>query len=304
MDVLIGKDSSLFEATAYHSDDMNTSIEKANDEKLSRRKHVDELLENLTLIGNDESISLELEKRVQASCYFPAFQSVLKEHKNTIILPEEKNEISKLQAQSRILDRSACECVTTMIKTDKDNTDPVTVTVCRAVTRSYQQISQHLSYLHTVTQKLRLSLKVSFSNLWSNRSALEQLLQRQARIRPISSTDLNNAESTLLIRELNYGNQIKTDVCNYSMIATSLFLRRHRRRNFPKKATKVLNEYFEAHMDDPYPSDETKEQLAKACNVTVAQVSNWFGNKRIRFKKSLDKPNTSKSRRNQTRQKQ
>ncbi|KAI6201028.1 Kvs-4 [Aphelenchoides besseyi] len=277
MDVLIGKDSSLFEATAYHSDDMNPLIENASDEKLSRRKHVDELLENLTLVGNDESISLELEKRVQASCYFPAFQSVLKEHKNSIVLLEEKNKISKLQAQSRILDRSARECVTTMVKTDKDNTDPVTLTVCRAVTRSYQQISQHLSYLHTVTQEFK----------------------RPSRIRPISSTDLNNAESTLLIRELNYGNQIKADVCNYSMIATSLFLRRHRRRNFPKKATRVLNEYFEAHMDDPYPSDETKEQLAKACNV-----SNWFGNKRIRFKKSLDKPNTSKSRRYQTRQKQ
>lgn len=38
-----------------------------------------------------------------------------------------------------------------------------------------------------------------------------------------------------------------------------------------------------------YPSEEAKEELARQCNVTVAQVSNWFGNKRIRYKKNLGK---------------
>ncbi|KAI6241703.1 Pre B-cell leukemia transcription factor 1 [Aphelenchoides fujianensis] len=156
---------------------------------------------------------------------------------------------------------------------------------CRSVNRAFQKLPEHLAQLH--------------SNVWTNRPVLNQLLQRHARVRPITPTDVSNAESTLLTCELHHGNQIKTDICNYSMIATSLFLRRQRRRNFPKKATQILNAYFEAHMDDPYPTDETKERLAKECGVTVAQVSNWFGNRRIRFKKSLNtKQQPAKTRRN------
>ena len=41
-----------------------------------------------------------------------------------------------------------------------------------------------------------------------------------------------------------------------------------------------------------YPGEEAKEELARQCNVTVAQVSNWFGNKRIRYKKNLGKEHT------------
>ena len=40
-------------------------------------------------------------------------------------------------------------------------------------------------------------------------------------------------------------------------------------------------------MANPYPSEETKEELARQCGITVAQVNNWFGNKRIRYKKSM-----------------
>ncbi|CAG07627.1 unnamed protein product, partial [Tetraodon nigroviridis] len=61
------------------------------------------------------------------------------------------------------------------------------------------------------------------------------------------------------------------------------------RRNFNKQATEILNEYFYSHLSNPYPSEEAKEELAKKCGITVAQVSNWFGNKRIRYKKNIGK---------------
>src|SRR5580692_11289436 len=64
---------------------------------------------------------------------------------------------------------------------------------------------------------------------------------------------------------------------------------RRKRRNFSKTATEVLNEYFYAHLSNPYPSEEAKEELARSCNITVSQVSNWFGNKRIRYKKNIAK---------------
>jgi hypothetical protein len=64
---------------------------------------------------------------------------------------------------------------------------------------------------------------------------------------------------------------------------------RRKRRNFAKKATDVLNEYFLGHLENPYPSEEAKEELARNCNITLSQVSNWFGNKRIRYKKNICK---------------
>ena len=71
-------------------------------------------------------------------------------------------------------------------------------------------------------------------------------------------------------------------------ISSLSFLRR-KRRNFSKQATEVLNEYFYSHLSNPYPSEEVKEELARQCSITVSQVSNWFGNKRIRYKKNIAK---------------
>ena len=40
---------------------------------------------------------------------------------------------------------------------------------------------------------------------------------------------------------------------------------------------------------NPYPSDEVKEELARKAGITLAQVNNWFGNKRIRYKRNTQK---------------
>ena len=108
--------------------------------------------------------------------------------------------------------------------------------------------------------------------------------------------------------------QLKQSTCEAVMILRSRFLdARRKRRNFSKKATEVLNEYFYSHLANPYPSEEAKEELAKKCGISVSQVflffslfylhtsqikdfkifffkvSNWFGNKRIRYKKNIVK---------------
>lgn len=84
--------------------------------------------------------------------------------------------------------------------------------------------------------------------------------------------------------------QLKQSTCEAVMILRSRFLdARRKRRNFSKQATEVLNEYFYSHLSNPYPSEEAKEELAKKCGITVSQVSNWFGNKRIRYKKNIGK---------------
>ena len=47
---------------------------------------------------------------------------------------------------------------------------------------------------------------------------------------------------------------------------------RRRRRSFSKQAGQVLNEYFYANLANPYPSEETKQQLAQSCGISVGQV--------------------------------
>merc|ERR1712176_86005 len=84
--------------------------------------------------------------------------------------------------------------------------------------------------------------------------------------------------------------QLKQRTCEAVMILRSRFLdARRKRRNFSKKSSEILNEYFYSNLANPYPSEEVKEELARKCGITVSQVSNWFGNKRIRYKKNIVK---------------
>jgi len=114
------------------------------------------------------------------------------------------------------------------------------------------------------------------------------LLREQSHIRPISSKEMDRMVSIISRKFNGIQLQLKQSTCEAVMILRSRFLdARRKRRNFSKKATEILNEYFNTHLANPYPSEETKEELARQCGITVAQVNNWFGNKRIRYKKSM-----------------
>jgi len=114
------------------------------------------------------------------------------------------------------------------------------------------------------------------------------LLREQSHIRPISAKEMDRMVSIISRKFNGIQLQLKQSTCEAVMILRSRFLdARRKRRNFSKKATEILNEYFNTHLANPYPSEETKEELARQCGITVAQVNNWFGNKRIRYKKSM-----------------
>ncbi|XP_071496186.1 pre-B-cell leukemia transcription factor 1-like isoform X3 [Diadema antillarum] len=116
------------------------------------------------------------------------------------------------------------------------------------------------------------------------------LLREQSRTRPIAPKEIERMVS-IIHRKFNAIQvQLKQSTCEAVMILRSRFLdARRKRRNFSKQATEILNEYFYSHLSNPYPSEEAKEELARKCGITVAQVSNWFGNKRIRYKKNIGK---------------
>ncbi|CAG0880084.1 unnamed protein product [Darwinula stevensoni] len=116
------------------------------------------------------------------------------------------------------------------------------------------------------------------------------LLREQSRTRPITPKEIERMVQIIHKKFQSIQVQLKQSTCEAVMILRSRFLdARRKRRNFSKQASEVLNEYFYSHLSNPYPSEEAKEELARKCGITVSQVSNWFGNKRIRYKKNIAK---------------
>ncbi|XP_071359273.1 pre-B-cell leukemia transcription factor 1-like [Trachinotus anak] len=116
------------------------------------------------------------------------------------------------------------------------------------------------------------------------------LLREQSRTRPISPKEIERTVEIIHRKFSAIQVQLKQSTCEAVMILRSRFMdARRKRRNFSKQATEILNEYFYSHLANPYPSEKAKEELAKKCSITVAQVANWFGNKRIRYKKNITK---------------
>merc|ERR1711936_247086 len=116
------------------------------------------------------------------------------------------------------------------------------------------------------------------------------LCREQSRTRPITPKEIERMVQIIQKKFTSIQVQLKQSTCEAIMILRSRFLdQRRKRRNFTKKSTEVLNEYFYSHLANPYPSEEAKEELAKRCKITVSQVNNWFGNKRIRYKKNIVK---------------
>jgi len=116
------------------------------------------------------------------------------------------------------------------------------------------------------------------------------LCREQSRTRPITPKEIERMVQIIQKKFTSIQVQLKQSTCEAIMILRSRFLdQRRKRRNFTKKSTEVLNEYFYSHLANPYPSEEAKEDLARGCGISVSQVSNWFGNKRIRYKKNIVK---------------
>lgn len=116
------------------------------------------------------------------------------------------------------------------------------------------------------------------------------LLREQSRTRPITPKEIDRMVQIIHKKFSSIQMQLKQSTCEAVMILRSRFLdARRKRRNFSKQASEILNEYFYSHLSNPYPSEEAKEELARKCSITVSQVSNWFGNKRIRYKKNIGK---------------
>ena len=99
------------------------------------------------------------------------------------------------------------------------------------------------------------------------------LLREQSRTRPITPKEIERMVNIIHKKFNSIQVQLKQSTCEAVMILRSRFLdARRKRRNFSKKSSEVLNEYFYSHLSNPYPSEEAKEELARKCGITVSQV--------------------------------
>jgi len=118
-------------------------------------------------------------------------------------------------------------------------------------------------------------------------SKLQTVLQDQAKMRVVTQQELT-AKSMVIQQKFDFvRNQLRTNVCSAIMVLQKQYNHQSikRRRSLSKRATDLLNQWFFDHINDPYPSDEEKSMLAAQCVLSMNQVNNWFGNKRIRYKR-------------------
>lgn len=114
------------------------------------------------------------------------------------------------------------------------------------------------------------------------------LLREQSLIRPIS-----DHESQLKVHAIQQKFDYVRNQLHQNVRTAIITLQRQyklgqskrKRKGLPKKATAALSSWFYEHINDPYPTEEDKNALSAATGLTLTQVNNWFGNKRIRFKR-------------------
>ena len=59
-------------------------------------------------------------------------------------------------------------------------------------------------------------------------------------------------------------------------------VKKNKSRLLNNNAVAVMTEWYQQHQENPYPSDEEKQQMADTGNISLSQVKAWFANKRNR----------------------
>ena len=54
------------------------------------------------------------------------------------------------------------------------------------------------------------------------------------------------------------------------------------RKNFSSTARKIFHDFLKNHLNNPYPNEQEKNDMARESNCTVEQVGTWFVNARVR----------------------
>uniref|UniRef100_A0A7I5EDX6 Homeobox domain-containing protein n=1 Tax=Haemonchus contortus TaxID=6289 RepID=A0A7I5EDX6_HAECO len=114
-----------------------------------------------------------------------------------------------------------------------------------------------------------------------------RVMRNQQVLRPIDEQDIMLAFGSIRYKhELMESETSEVIAGSLMMVQRRMADARKRRHNFDREVIGILQEYYDDHSDHPYPNEDEKHLLAARCHISVQQVSNWFGNRRIRSKKS------------------
>jgi len=110
------------------------------------------------------------------------------------------------------------------------------------------------------------------------------LLREQSTMRPVTEHEIQMKLRGIQQKFDYVKRHLKQNVCN-AIAALAKQCNKKKMRALPKQSADLLAKWFFENLNDPYPSEEEKASLASAGGLTITQVNNWFGNKRIRYKK-------------------
>jgi len=117
-------------------------------------------------------------------------------------------------------------------------------------------------------------------------SQLIFVLREQSSLRPVGETEAQSKLQKVKQKFDYVKNQLRVCVCDaIAALQKQYNQMRKKHKSLPKKASQSLSAWFFEHINNPYPTEQEKSMLAAAGNLTLIQVNNWFGNKRIRYKR-------------------
>mmetsp|Transcript_23855 Transcript_23855/g.33130 ORF Transcript_23855/g.33130 Transcript_23855/m.33130 type:complete len:236 (-) Transcript_23855:494-1201(-) len=163
--------------------------------------------------------------------------------------------------------------------------------------RTFMKTHEHLREENTNGKSFKQKLT---SCKKTYETAIEQLLEKAyheakeeaitTRIAAFSSQDGGEASPPRLMTSSRSTRQANSASCSSSVSSSSRNGCEHGKRlNFKREQVYYLSKWFEEHVDDPYPSPNTKFELARQSGLSFKQVSNWFINARSRRLSSQDK---------------
>merc|ERR1711865_254476 len=112
---------------------------------------------------------------------------------------------------------------------------------------------------------------------------LHELLQKAARVRTVTDEEIQLKQQHIRDKfEQSALKKLSVVIHRITMQLQHEHLRRRKRRNLPREAANILNEWYTSHEDNPYPNEIEKRDLAQRTDLKVTQVATWFVNARAR----------------------
>lgn len=88
--------------------------------------------------------------------------------------------------------------------------------------------------------------------------------------------DNADSQSMELLREID---ELKRKYCGPVLLRAHS---RHRRFSLTNDSKRLLKQWFNEHIEHPYPTQREKEALAKTASLSLKQINDWFTNYRKR----------------------